>query len=252
MIRGETLGVVAGSGLDLLPLLDVIDEERDFREVLGLTTAGVSGHSGRFVFGRSEGVSVVLQCGRLHLYEGLGYAHATVPVAALSAFGVNQVVFTNAAGGLLPDMQPGDLMAADAIRAWPYSKWDAHARPITPDFVPADCEWRGAYHWVHGPCYETRAEIAALRSLGSAAVGMSIAPEMARAQALGMRVAAISCITNNCCTPQVLTHDHVLRTAAAASTRLCAVVRGLMRSTDLNTESQRPQKVPSDVFKFHI
>ncbi len=238
MSRREPLAIVAGSGLDLRPLLDEIDEERDFREVPGLAAAGVAGHEGRFLFGRSEGARVIVQCGRPHVYEGMSFASATAPVAALHDFGVRTVVFTNAAGGLLPQMRPGDLMAADAIRVWPYSRWTERPAAVTPDFVAEDCEWRGAYHWVHGPCYETRAEIAALQVLGSAAVGMSTAPEMARAHALGMRAGAISCITNNCCRPQVLTHGHVLRTAAAASARLCAVLRGVVR----NTESQSPQR----------
>jgi len=229
MSQRETLAVVAGSGLDLRPLLDHIDEERDFREIQGLGVASIAGHAGRFVFGRSEGAPVILQCGRLHVYEGLGYAESTAPVAALRDFGASTVVFTNAAGGLLPNMLPADLMAADALRVWPHTRWPSQPETILPDFVPEGCEWQGTYHWVHGPCYETRAEIAALRSLGSAAVGMSTAPEMARAHELGLRAAAISCITNNCCTPQVLTHEHVLQTAAAASTRLCAVLRGIVR-----------------------
>lgn len=233
MSPGGPLAVVAGSGLNLRALLDEIDEERDFPGVAGLDSAIVAGHVGRFVFGKSEGARVILQCGRLHLYEGLDCAKTTAPVAALHEFGARTIVFTNAAGGLLPEMRPGELMAADAIRVWPCTRQETPQETLWPDFISDDCEWRGAYHWVHGPCYETRAEIAALRSLGSAAVGMSTAPEIARAQALGMRAAAISCITNNCCTPQVLTHDHVLRIAASASARLCEVLRGIVRGEAL-------------------
>ncbi len=226
----ETVAVIAGSGLDLRALLDEIDEERAFADVPGLRDARIAGHTGKFIFGRSEGARVIVQSGRLHFYEGLDYETASAPVAALHAFGARTILLTNAAGGLLPNMRPGDLMAVDEIRCWPCARWRERPESLALDFVPEKCDWRGAYHWVHGPCYETRAEIAALRALGSTAVGMSTAPEILRARELGMRVGAISCITNNCCTPQVLTHDHVLRTAAAASARLCEVLRGVVRN----------------------
>jgi purine-nucleoside phosphorylase len=226
----DTVAVVAGSGLDLHALLDRIDEERDFSKVDGLRDPAISGHPGKFVFGQSEGARVIVQCGRSHFYEALDYETVTAPVVALHAFGARTVLFSNAAGGLLPQMRPGDLMAVDLVRCWPYVRWANRPESLPLDLVPENCDWRGAYHWVHGPCYETRAEIAALRSLHGAAVGMSTAPEVLRARELGMRTGAISCITNNCCTPQVLTHDHVLRTAAAASARLCAALRGVLRS----------------------
>lgn len=219
------VAVVAGSGLDLRPLLDHVDHEIDFAAIPALPAARVAGHAGKFIFGQSDGVPLIVQSGRLHIYEGLTFDEATAPVAALSEFGVRTVLFTNAAGGLIEDMQPGDLMAAESIRLWPHAAWKDRPDALELDLVPDGCPWHGAYHWVHGPCYETRAEVGALRALGSGAVGMSTAPEIARAQALGMRCGAISCITNNCCTPQKLTHEHVLRTAAAASARLCEVLR---------------------------
>lgn len=222
----SAVAVVAGSGLDLRPLLDRVDREVDFAAIPELPAARVAGHAGKFIFGQSEGVSVIVQSGRLHLYEGLTFGEATAPVAALHAFGARTVLFTNAAGGLIPEMQPGDLMAAESIRLWPHAAWETRPDALELAIVPDGCPWHGAYHWVHGPCYETRAEVAALRALGSGAVGMSTAPEVARAQALSMRCGVISCITNNCCTPQKLTHEHVLRTAAAASMRLCEVLRG--------------------------
>lgn len=219
------VAVVAGSGLDLRPLLDRVDREIDFAAIPALPAARVAGHAGKFIVGQSDSVPVIVQSGRLHFYEGLSFDEATAPVAVLHEFGVRTVLFTNAAGGLIPEMQPGDLMVAESIRLWPHTAWKDRPDTLDLDFMPDGCPWHGAYHWVHGPCYETRAEVSALRALGSGAVGMSTAPEVARAQALGMRCSAISCITNNCCTPQKLTHEHVLRTAAAASARLCKVLR---------------------------
>jgi purine-nucleoside phosphorylase len=219
------VGVVAGSGLDLTGILDGDARERDFTDFAALANTGVRGHAGRFMCGRCGDVPVIVQQGRLHFYEGLGYAAISRTVDILTEFGARAIIFTNAAGGLLPGMRPGDLLAVDNVRLWPYGPWPGHPEEITPDFVVGGCDWRGTYHWVHGPCYETRAEIAALRRLKSSVVGMSTAAEMARARDLGIRAAAVSCITNNCCTPQVLTHEHVLRTAGSASARLCELLR---------------------------
>jgi purine-nucleoside phosphorylase len=258
-MTSAAIAVVAGSGLDLTGALDSVDQELSFADVeiasgfaRGASSApmslllrdnppsreanscperghlsgtGVEGHAGRFVLGHCAGTRVIVQCGRLHLYEGLAYDSVVQTVDALHALGARTAIFTNAAGGLEPQMRPGDLMAANAVRLWRYRGWPDAPECLIPDFQLAGCDVRGAYHWVHGPCYETRAEISALRASRSSAVGMSTAPEMHRAQRLGMRSAAISCITNNCCTPQHLTHAHVLRTAAAASARLCTLLR---------------------------
>jgi purine-nucleoside phosphorylase len=224
------VGVVAGSGLDLTGLLDAIDTTLPFSDLRAMPASSVAGHRGRFIKGWCGETPVIVQCGRLHAYEGFDRGAVAGTVDALHAMGARSVVFTNAAGGLLPEMMPGDLMSADCVRTWPYRRWAGMPTAITPDFEIDGCTWRGAYHWVHGPCYETRAEIAALRAKKSSAVGMSTAPEMLRAQQLGMRAAAVSCITNNCCTPQHLTHDHVLRTAAAASARLSDLLRHALKA----------------------
>ncbi len=225
----RTIAVVAGSGLNLNGLLDTVDRELSFRDLASLPEAAVAGHDGRFLIGTCGDARLIIQCGRLHLYEGLRYDAVAATVDVLHRLGADTVVFTNAAGGLQAGMKPGELMAAERVRLWRYRGWPDAPRLLTPEIEVPGCDWRGAYHWVHGPCYETRAEIGALHTERSSAVGMSTAPEMHRAQALGLRTAAISCITNNCCTPQKLTHEHVLRTAAAASTRLCALLRGFIQ-----------------------
>lgn len=226
----STIGVVAGSGLELEPTLDTVTRDRPFSEIEGLPDTKVSGHSGRLIEGTCNGIRVALQCGRLHLYEGLDYVTATRTVDVMHALGVRTIIFTNAAGGLRPDMNPGDLMTADRLTLWPYAPWSNRPESIAPDVLLDGCDFQGTYTWMHGPCYETRAEIAALRALKSDAVGMSTAPEMARCAELGIRTAAISCITNNCTRPRVLTHEHVMQTAKATSARLCALLRDSIRS----------------------
>ncbi len=225
-MSAPAVGVVAGSGLELRPLLDTIHEELHFHDVPGLADGTVLGHQSVFLRGECAGRPVVLQCGRLHPYEGMGYAVAMRTVDTMHAWGVRDVVFTNAVGGLGAGFAPGYLVAADEVLAWPFRPYGLPER-IAPDFEVAGCDATGRYAWMHGPCYETRAEIAGLRNLGAATVGMSCAAELHRAQALGMRGAIVSCVTNICGAPGKLTHDHVLETARGASERLVELLRGL-------------------------
>lgn len=227
------VGIVAGSGIDLRGLLDEVTEERAFTEFSGMGPSQIAGHPGRFLFGARGETPLILQLGRPHFYEGHDYSAVTRPVEVMREFGADTLICTNAAGGLDDAMAPGDLMAADRIRLWPFRHWPNHPETLAPDFTVAGCERRGTYYWVHGPCYETRAEIRALQALEGDAVGMSTAAEVHRAQALGMRTAAVSCITNTCRRPQVLTHQHVLEMARATSSRLCAILRSALGREDI-------------------
>lgn len=227
------IAVVAGSGLDLGGLLDTTERAVSFEEA-GVGQTGVTGHTGRFLLGACVGRPVVLQEGRRHVYEGLALEEVTATVDALHGFGVRAVVFTNAAGGLKPEMRAGDLVSATEIQPWPCRRVELPER-LHPDFTIPGCDAAGAYMWVHGPCYETRAEIGLLQRLGGAMVGMSTAPEFVRCRALGMRAAAVSCITNNCCAPMHLTHEHVLQTAASASRRLTSLLRRAVLKLDRET-----------------
>lgn len=217
------VGVVSGSGIHLRPLLDEVLREIPFPDA-GLPAAGTAGHEGRFVFGYCGGVPVVLQSGRLHLYEGYEMAVAVAPVDALHRFGVRSLVLTNAAGGLDPALAPGDLVAAEEIIPWRYT---AHRFPdrMRPAFVVPGCTAAGTYAWMHGPCYETRAEIRALQAMGATTVGMSAAAELERCQALGMRAGIISCVTNDCTSQESLSHAQVVVVAERASGELCEMLR---------------------------
>lgn len=218
------IGIVAGSGIDLQDLFDSTPSVTAFAELPGLAVGHVAGHASVFLRGHCAGRPVVVQSGRLHAYEGLDFATVTRTVDVLHGFGVRTMVFTNAVGGLLPALEPGDLVAADAVHAWRYRGF-ALPHLITPDFVPPHCDAQGAYYWMHGPCYETQAEIAALQRFGAATVGMSTAPELVRCAALGMRAGMISCVTNSCVRPERLTHEGVLATARMASEKLCRLLR---------------------------
>jgi purine nucleoside phosphorylase len=135
------------------------------------------------------------------------------------------MLFTNAAGGLCPEMNVGDLVGIQSAMLWPFDDW-----PDAPDTTPttvtvSGCDHYGVYIWVHGPAYETPDEIRLMRRLGGSAVGMSTAPELERCRTLGIPAGAISCITNNCCVPQHLDHAHVLKSARSASERIVTLIR---------------------------
>lgn len=206
-------------------VLDSIETVVPFDDIPGLSEAQLPGHRYEFIRGKCGDIPIILQCGRLHFYQGFDYAALTRPIDALHDAGAAKVVFVNAAGALDPSMSCGDLVAADRVRFWRYADWDATPGVTFTDFIVPGCDWTGTYQWVHGPSYETRAEIAALQNLKSSAVGMSTAPELFRCQELGMRGAVVSCITNCYYKPQVLTHQEVLSVAGRASARIAALLR---------------------------
>ncbi|MBI4559722.1 MAG: hypothetical protein HY706_19200 [Candidatus Hydrogenedentes bacterium] len=221
---------MSGSGMDAGPLLDEVLWERPFASFPQLHPAGIKGHEGRFLFGRCGTRRVILQSGRLHVYEGLDFEAVTRPMGILREFGVDTAVLLNAAGGLCPELRPGDLVAVSSVRCWPYPGWENTPDTLTPNVLVPGCAVTGEYIWMHGPSYETRAEIRALQSLGGMVIGMSAAPELERAQSLGIRTAVLSCVTNSCCAARLLTHREVLETARRSSKGIIRVLRDAIRT----------------------
>ena len=219
-VTPSPIGIVAGSGLDLRDLLDCAVMDLPFNTLPGLIPSGVDGHEGTFIHGTCRDKPVVVQCGRLHFYEGHDYATVVRPVDILHQAGVRTVVFTNAAGALVPELQPGNLVAVRSVGTWPFIDWPGRPEAMQTDFTVPGCDHKGQYTWVHGPSYETPAEIEMLRSRNGTVVGMSAAPELHRAQTLGMRAAVISCVTNVCGADEALSHDDVMNAAERSSERL--------------------------------
>lgn len=213
------IGIVGGSGLELTPLLDETLGVVAFDDVAQLAKRAVDGHVRQYICGRRCGVPIMLQCGRLHAYEGLSYCEVVRTVDVLYAFGVRRILFTNAVGGIGPELRPGHLVGADTLACWPYAAYNL-PETIVPDFVIDGCDSVGVFQWMHGPCYETRAEINALRHLHRATVGMSTAPEMLHCKTLGIRAGLVSCVTNVFAGGGRLTHQDVLTAAARGSSRL--------------------------------
>jgi len=207
---GRRLAVVLGSGLGALVEKLGAPSVIPGVELEHLPRARVRGHEGQIVVGELGGLPVIVQSGRVHLYEGRSPFEVTRAVRAFALLGARALVLTNAAGGLVPAWPPGTLVcitdhmnlqgrsalfSGEGGRAGPY---DAALREL---LVRAASEVRvplqhGVYAAMLGPSYETPAEVRALRALGAHAVGMSTVAEASAGHAAGLRVVALSCIAN--------------------------------------------------------
>jgi purine-nucleoside phosphorylase len=219
-----------------------------YAELPAFPAVGVGGHAGTLLFGTLGGRELVVLSGRKHAYES-GRADAMAgAIRSLAAFGITTLVQTNAAGSLDAAMRPGTLMLIEDHLNLPQvsplfdargdgrfvdmgNAYDRALRETAKSVAPALHE--GVYAWVMGPQFETPAEIRMLRQLGAHAVGMSTVPETILARHAGMKVLALSLITNMGCglEAESLSHAHTLagaRTAADAAARtLAAIVSAL-------------------------
>jgi purine-nucleoside phosphorylase len=236
-----TLAVVLGSGFHHVLSGLRVEKKIAYGKIPGFPKPTVSGHAGELYFGRLGGTPVMVLSGRAHFYEGHPMERVTFAVRALAAFGIRDLLLTNAAGGINPKFRAGDfmvltdhinLMGANPLRGGPV--------PGLPRFVDLTQVYdpglsgllfragssgnlklqRGVYLAVSGPSYETPAEICAFGRLGADAVGMSTVPEAIVARQCGLNVAAISCITNLAAgiSKEKLSHAEVLETAERVKT----------------------------------
>jgi xanthosine phosphorylase len=241
------LGIVLGSGLGGLTdaLQDAVAVPYEALE--GFPAAGVAGHTGQVVLGRLAGLPVACLAGRKHVYEGDPTA-MRVPVRTVKALGAAALLVTNAAGSLRAEVGPGRLMAiADHINLLGVNPLtgpnDDAIGPRFPSLRDAyDPELRrrlqsaaeregirlpeGVYLATPGPSFETPAEIRAFRTLGADAVGMSTVPEVILARHCGLRVAAVSVLTNLAegMGAEPLSHEQTLRFAERAAQDLTRLI----------------------------
>ncbi|WCB92494.1 Purine nucleoside phosphorylase 2 [Baekduia alba] len=242
------LALVLGSGLG--GLAEAVQDATaiPYKDLPGFPVGSVAGHAGRLVLGTLEGTPVVVLQGRAHLYEGIPASDLAVPVRTVRALGAETLVLTNAAGSINPAAGPGAIMALtdhiNMMGANPLA--GPNDDRIGPRFVGLgdiyDTDLRGALHRcaqaegvvlhegvylaVLGPSFETPAEIRAFRTLGADAVGMSTVPEAIVARHCGLRVAAVSAITNLAegLGAEPLSHEHTLKNAAIAAQDLQRVL----------------------------
>ncbi|MFM2294248.1 MAG: hypothetical protein RLZZ350_661 [Verrucomicrobiota bacterium] len=226
-----TLALVLGSGFNHVVSEMTVDARLAYAKISGFPKPTVAGHDGELLVGKLGGTSVVVLSGRAHFYEGHPMERVTFAVRALAAAGVTDLLLTNAAGGLNKKFRAGDFMRlTDHINFMGVNPLRGAASFVDLTQVYDACLAtlleraaraqkiklrRGVYLAVSGPSYETPAEIRAFTRLGADAVGMSTVPEAVAARACGLRVAAVSCITNLAAgrSPAPLDHADVLATA---------------------------------------
>ncbi|MGH9368960.1 MAG: purine-nucleoside phosphorylase, partial [Thermoanaerobaculia bacterium] len=213
------VGLVLGSGLG--GFAEGLAERRriPYGEIPNFPRpSGVVGHAGELVLGRVGKTPVVVLSGRIHFYEGRSMSEVVFPARMLVRLGVKAVLLTNAAGGIRRGLKPGDLMLlSDHINFFGTNPLiGANEEALGPRFPDMSVVYdrrirrlaketarrlrvplkEGVYLGLHGPSYETPAEIRALARLGADAVGMSTVPEAIALRHAGVRVAGISTITN--------------------------------------------------------
>ncbi|MBS0208710.1 MAG: purine-nucleoside phosphorylase [Planctomycetes bacterium] len=254
--RRPRVALVLGSGLGQLAERFEDATRFDYHELPHFIRATVIGHQGRLVCGRLEGVEVVAMQGRNHGYEGYTQRQVTFPVRVMRALGAEILIVSNAAGGINPYYEQGDVVALDDHINMTFdnplvgpnderlgSRWPDMCQPYCPRLIAlaqqagraADFPvHRGVYLAVRGPNYEPRAEYRFYRQIGADLVGMSTVPEVIVGVHAGMRVLGLSVVTN-LCTPEALgkvTGAEVVAVAEKAANRLAAVVCSVLRNLE--------------------
>ncbi|MBM3441624.1 MAG: purine-nucleoside phosphorylase [Bacteroidetes bacterium] len=245
-------GVVLGSGLANFRQSIFIEIEVPYVEIPHFPHATVQGHGGSLILGYVAGRPIAALSGRLHFYEGHSPADVIFPIRVLGALGVRTLLVSNAAGGVNPYFSVGDIMLiTDHISlatinpligpneeafgarfpdmSEPYSR---ELIQLAEDLAPTLglTLHKGVYFGVTGPTYETRAEYRMIRLLGADAVGMSTVQETIAAVQLGMRVFALSVITDIGIREEenLITHEEVLQAAQLAEPRMAALFTALI------------------------
>ncbi|MDX9731211.1 MAG: purine-nucleoside phosphorylase [Bdellovibrionales bacterium] len=233
------IAIVLGSGLGSFVNQVEIEAAIPYTDIPGFIPPSVEGHKGRLILGHVKGTPVAVLQGRVHFYEGHSMVTVVHPVRTAALLGCEIVMLTNSAGGLDPSMKPGDFMVIDdhinLMGDNPLKGPNIEAfGPRFPDMTEAYDRklsekmstvltalgtefFRGIYCGVSGPTYETPSEVRYLQLLGGKAVGMSTVPETIAANHLGLRVCALSCITNLAAglSRNKLSHEEVTETARA-------------------------------------
>lgn len=247
-----TIGIILGSGLG--SLVDIMEERTviPYGEIPNFPQSHVAGHAGNLVIGRIGQEIIAAMQGRFHYYEGFTMKEVTYPIYVMKLLGIENLIVTNACGGINRDFAPGDLMLlTDYINMLGNNSLigenderfgvrfpdmsEAYSRELmqkaerTAERLGLSYQ-KGVYAIFSGPCYETAAEIRAYERLGADAIGMSTVPETIAANYLGMKVLGIACITNMATGIAKTKHSHeeVMRIANESSERLCGCVRELL------------------------
>ena len=247
------IGIVLGSGLGAFVKGIEVETTISFNDIPHFNPPTVEGHSGNLIFGKVNGQSVVILQGRNHFYEGHSMESVVFPVRTLAFLGIEILLLTNSAGGMGDGMVAGDFMIIDdhinLMGVNPLMGPNIkELGPRFPDMTEAYDKkivtimesifteqqtrfHKGIYCGVTGPTYETPAEVRYLKGIGGKAVGMSTVPETIAANHLGLRVGAVSCITNLAAgiSSNKLSHDEVTETAKLVEIKFTNFLKALIQ-----------------------
>lgn len=257
-VKTETrIGIILGSGLAKLAQEIQVDCSIQYEDIPHFPTTTVKGHKNQLIFGKIRNKSLVCLSGRFHYYEGYDMQAVTYPVRLMKLLGVDTVIVSNAAGGINPAMEVGDLMIIkDHINLQPEhplrGKNEEWLGPRFPDMMHTyehtlvekgmaiakrkkiRCS-TGVYVGVQGPTFETPAEYKMFHLIGGDAVGMSTVPEVIVAKHAGMKVFGISVIADMgypADKMENISHDIVLQKASEAEPKMSGLVMDLIEEME--------------------
>lgn len=245
--------IVLGSGLGVLK--EEIEEKivLNYKNISNFPISTVQGHAGELIIGKLSGKEIIAMNGRFHYYEGYDIKQTVFPIRVFALLGIKKIILTNAAGGINLSYKPGDFMvvndhlsffAESVLRGknedefgvrFPdmsevYDKEEIKKmKEIIKKYTGTAIE--GVYAYMKGPSFETPAEIRALRTLGADAVGMSTVPEAIVAKHSGIKVVAVSCITNMAAgvTNNKLSHEEVNETANRVKNQFKEIIKDYLK-----------------------
>ena len=247
-----TIGLVLGSGLG--GFADELSEATriPYANIPFFPRSTAIGHAGQMVIGKVGEIAVAIMQGRVHLYEGYSANEAAFPTRVFGRMGIRALILTNAAGGINLEYKQGALVViTDHINLQGQNPLtgpnDDRCGPRFPDMTQAYSKpyreialraahrlgktvYQGVYAGLLGPSYETPAEIRYLRTIGADLVGMSTIPEVIAARHVGIKVLAISCVTNMAAgiSDEVLSHEDVLATGERVKGDFVALLRAVL------------------------
>ena len=243
--------IILGTGLGSL-VHEITDKyEIDYKDIPHFPLSTVEGHSGKLIFGKLGDKDIMAMQGRFHYYEGYSMKEVTFPVRVMHALGIKTLFVSNAAGGMNPDFEIGDLMViSDHINFFPEHPLRGKNIPYGPrfpdmseaynkelinkaDIIAAEKGIKlqhGIYIGTQGPTFETPAEYKMFHILGADAVGMSTVPEVIVANHCGINVFGVSVITDLGVEGKIVevSHEEVQKAADEAQPRMTTIMRELI------------------------
>lgn len=245
-------GIILGSGLGGLVKEIAVEHSINYSDVPNFPVSTVVGHHGKLIFGKLSGKNVVVMQGRFHYYEGYSMQEITFPVRVMKSLGIKNLFISNAAGGVNPSYQIGDLMfIRDHINLMPNPLIGKNNESLGPRFPDMSEPYSkglireaieiagrnnirahaGVYTAVTGPTFETVAEYKYILAIGGDAVGMSTVPEVITAAHMKLPCFGVSVITDLGGKDELvpISHEEVLKAAREAEGRLTLIVKELLK-----------------------